>query len=75
MKAARIPRNRVRECRTHGSVGGLGEQFLGPTRKMVKRYVEAHADKTAEAESVQAELFPGAKRKGGAPGMGDNWLA
>jgi putative transposase len=36
----------------------------GVTAEMVKRYIEAHADKTAETESVQAELFPGAKRKG-----------
>lgn len=42
-------------------VRSVGE---GVTAETVRRYIEAHDDKAAGAESVQAELFPKAKRRG-----------
>ena len=41
-------------------VRSVGE---GVTAETVKRYIETHDDKAAGAQSVQAELFPGAKRR------------
>ena len=41
-------------------VRSVGE---GVTAETVRRYIEAHADKAAESESVQAELFPKRKRR------------
>jgi putative transposase len=41
-------------------VRSVGE---GVTAETVKRYIEAHVDKAAGAESVQAELFPKRKRR------------
>ena len=40
-------------------VRSVGE---GVTAETVRRYIETHADKAAESESVQAELFPRAGR-------------
>ena len=53
MKAARIPRNRVRECRTHGSVGGaVGQPSLLPGQSdMRQKLIDAHKQQEAAEQA------------------------